>query len=135
MRAFFIFLLVTSILTLSLEGQAQRYTVSGTIINKNSGKGNKHAAIVETLSKTGTISSDDGYFRLLLKEGEKVIEFSSPGFLPVTVEFELKADTTLQIEMVPLSESVKTNQPDVSIPPDSVIIADSKKIKLKKDEK
>ncbi|HZH72579.1 MAG TPA: carboxypeptidase-like regulatory domain-containing protein [Mariniphaga sp.] len=132
MRAFFISLLFCSVICHPFQGQAQRFTVSGTIINKSTGDANKHAAIVETISKTGTISNENGYFRLMLKSGNKIIEISSPGFYKVTSEFELSADTTLHVELVPLSEPAISNQRDTSIPPDSVTIAGMKKITRKK---
>ena len=97
-------------------------SVSGYVKNQNTGEVRKNATIYESISGIGTITNNEGYYRLLLNQGERKLEFSSPGFSSVTSVFNMKADTTITVELIPLAsaplkpegENVQQNDEDSS---------------------
>ena len=92
-----------------IAGKAQMVSVSGYVKNQTTGVVKKNVTIFESNSGVGTISNNEGYYRLLLNPGELKLQFSSPGFTSVTSVFKMKADTTITVELVPLaSPSEKT---------------------------
>jgi hypothetical protein len=92
-----------------IAGMAQMVSVSGYVKNQTTGEVKKNVTIFESNSGIGTISNNEGYYRLLLNPGKLKLEFSSPGFSNVTSAFVMKADTTISVELVPLaSPSDKT---------------------------
>jgi hypothetical protein len=82
---------------------AQMVSVSGYVKNLTTGEARKNATIYESNSGIGTITNNEGYYRLLLNQGERKLEFSSPGFSNMTSTFKLKADTTITVELIPLA--------------------------------
>jgi hypothetical protein len=92
-----------------IAGMAQMVSVSGYVKNQSTGDVKKNVTIFESNSGIGTISNNEGYYRLLLNPGKLKLEFSSPGFRSMTSAFVMKADTTISVELVPLaSPSDKT---------------------------
>jgi hypothetical protein len=84
---------------------AQMVSISGYVKNLTTGEAPKNATIYESISGIGTITNNEGYYRLLLNQGERKLEFSSPGFGSVTSALKLKADTTITVELVPLASA------------------------------
>jgi hypothetical protein len=84
---------------------AQMVSVSGYVKNLTTGEARKNATIYESNSGIGTITNNEGYYRLLLNQGERKLEFSSPGFSNMTSTFKLKADTTITVELIPLAST------------------------------
>lgn len=111
MKTHFIYFLFVFIFAFAGQGAAQMITVSGFVNNLDTGKPKKNTAVLETISMVGTITNNDGYFRLLLKPGQKIIEFSSPGYMTHTSSFILASDTTFTVDLIPLvSQSLAAGQ-------------------------
>jgi hypothetical protein len=85
-----------------IAGNAQMVSVSGFVKNQATGEVKKNVTIFESNSGIGTITNNEGYYRLLLNPKELKLEFSSPGFSSMTSEFKMKSDTTITVELVPL---------------------------------
>jgi len=61
-----------------------------------------NATVLESVSGVGTITNNQGYYRLLLRPGNKKIEYSSPGFNTVTTEYKLVSDTVMTVDLIPV---------------------------------
>ena len=75
--------------------EAQFYSVSGYITNSVNERGIENASVFENNSGTGTISNNNGYYRLLLNPGKTNLIISRPGFETYSATFELKKDTVI----------------------------------------
>lgn len=84
-----------------LLGKAQYVTVSGYISHFLTDKTIENATIFEKDSGIGTISDEEGYFKLMLLPGEINIMFNEDGFQPLTKQFKVYRDTTLVIKLKP----------------------------------
>ena len=93
-------------------GNAQLVLVTGTVLSQNSGKLLQGVNIFESRSGIGTITNLSGFFSLMLKPGNAEIVFSYKGFTELTRTIEVKKDTTLNINMVPV-EHLKSDQKEV----------------------
>lgn len=83
------------------SAKAEEYTLSGTVINANTGQGLTGVAVaVEALSK-GSFSKSSGRYRLKLPPGKYFIKASLFGYQKRYFEIELYADGNLPIVMVP----------------------------------
>jgi hypothetical protein len=90
-------------LFIPFAGKAQMVSVSGYVKNHATGEARKNVTIYESNSGIGTITNNEGYYRLLLNPGELKLEFSSPGFSNITSAFIMKRDTTVTVELLPLT--------------------------------
>lgn len=79
----------------------QLLAVTGYVKDHLSGESLRNVSVYESISGIGTISNEEGYFRLLLNRGEQNLKVSSPGYTPITTGFTLEADTTLSLELKP----------------------------------
>jgi hypothetical protein len=94
------FLIIPVLLVfLSIGTQAQLISVSGTIQDNLSGKIIKQISVVEGKSGIGTISSDNGTYLLLLKEGEVKLFFSDDNYETFNTTFVLNRDTIIYIKL------------------------------------
>lgn len=89
----FIFIIL---LFIPLIIKSQTHYLNGKITNKL-GTELSEVSVVEKKSCTGTISNNDGTFRLLLKSGENFVQFINKGFETVTINLHLEKDTTIKI--------------------------------------
>jgi hypothetical protein len=85
-----------------LTGQTQLLSVSGYIKNQVTGDFKKNIIVFETVSGVGTITNTEGYFKLSLNPGKQNLEVSGSGFNAYSCSFDLKADTVLSIQLLPL---------------------------------
>jgi uncharacterized protein (DUF2235 family) len=92
-------LLIAFILPQPIQGQL--LSVSGYVKDHLSGQAIRNVSVYESISGIGTISNEDGYFRLLLTRGEQNLKVTSAGYTPVTSAFTLEADTILSLELKP----------------------------------
>jgi hypothetical protein len=98
--------------------KAQFLSVSGYITNSVTERGIENASVFENISGTGTISNDNGYYRLLLNPGKTKLIISRSGFKTYSTAFELKKDTVISANLN--SEQLHNNK---------VVENDSQKIK------
>ncbi len=102
--------------------KAQFYSVSGYITNSLTKRGIENASVFENISGTGTISNNNGYYRLLLNPGKTKLIISRAGFETYSATFELKKDTVISTDLnsnpltgkkiVVENDSQKAKEPD-----------------------
>lgn len=82
-------------------GWAQLITVTGYVNNVTNGKAMENVSIFESNSKIGTITNQNGFYKLVLEKGNIELSVSDSGFKPYSQTLELKSDTTLVVELQP----------------------------------
>ena len=87
-------------------GWAQLISVSG-YVNDSSGKALKNVSIFEANSGIGTITNQNGFYKLTLDKGELNLKISDNGYQPLQKQLELKGDTTLMVKLQPAMASKK----------------------------
>ena len=92
-----------------LISNSQLVSISGNITNVKSGIAIENVSVYESLKKIGTISNENGFYKLLLKPGETKLIFSSNGFNEITNSFVLKADTILKVKLEPAESKNRHN--------------------------
>lgn len=108
-------------------GQAQLLSVSGYVKNIVSDKVIESATVYESDSGIGTITNNDGYYKLLLKPGKQHFTISNPGFGNYSKEFELRKDTVFTVSLEP--ENFKNQE----LADGNKILADQEKIEKKSE--
>lgn len=100
MKTVFLLTLLTFIFGLSpLISLSQRHNVTGKVSDSSSSQPIGQLSVVDKLSGTGTITSEDGFYSLLLNKGNVEISFAGLSYEPASVRFELKGDTVIDIKM------------------------------------
>ena len=94
----------------SLSG-AQLISVSG-FVNDASGKALKNVSIFEANSGIGTITNENGFYKLTLDKGNLNLKISDNGFQSLQKQMELNSDTTLVHKLQPLMHSRKHKKDD-----------------------
>ena len=87
------------IINVVLTMQARNFTVSGHIVSEQSGETLIAASVFENGSRKGVLSNSFGFYSLTLPEGHIELMYSCIGYSPVTLNFELNGDTTLNIRL------------------------------------
>jgi hypothetical protein len=80
---------------------AQFISVSGYVNDGNNGNGLENVSIFESNSGIGTISNQNGFYKLLLQKGSINLKFSNDGFQNYSTIIDLKSDTTLLVKLKP----------------------------------
>ena len=80
---------------------AQFISVSGYVNNGKNGDVLKNVSVFETNSGIGTISNQNGFYRLLLEKGSINLKISNEGFQNYTTTMNLKTDTVLLVKLQP----------------------------------
>ena len=101
MKTILNFLILFGILIVPEYGQAQLIAVSGYVKNFVSDKVLENVSVYENESGIGTISNNDGYYKLLLKPGKQYLKISSHDFEDFSAKFELKVDTIITVRLKP----------------------------------
>lgn len=101
MKMPFVIILICFCFVFPVHGKAQLISIAGFIKNASTGEAKKNTAVFESASGIGTITNSEGYYRLLLNPGQKKLEISSDGFHAYTSRFNLMADTTISVQLVP----------------------------------
>lgn len=83
-------------------GNAQLIQFTGNIINENNGNPIENVSIFESFSGIGTITNINGFFSLILQKGTAEIVISKDGFKNFSQKIVLKADTTINVSLVPV---------------------------------
>ncbi len=103
MKTILNFLILLGILVVPEHGQAQLLSVSGYVKNFVSDQVLESVSVYENESGIGTISNNEGYYKLLLKPGKQHLKISSHGFEHFSTKFELKSDTIITVRLKPSS--------------------------------
>lgn len=85
---------------------AQLVSVSG-YVNDSNGKALKNVSIFEANSGIGTITNENGFYKLTLDKGAMNLKISDNGFQPLQKQLELSSDTTFVVKLQPLTHSKK----------------------------
>jgi hypothetical protein len=96
-------------------GNAQYITVSGYVAHLFTGNPVENVNIFETQSGIGTITDKEGFFKLILKQGNLDISFALNGYKPVVEKFTAKNDTTLSLVLEPLKRVNNVQDKDESV--------------------
>lgn len=98
---------------------AQFITVSGYVNNAVNGSSLENVSIFETNSEIGTITNQNGFYKLVLDAGLLNLTISESGFKQFTQKFDLESDTTLIFKLQPNSNEKnrqkKNNQVDANM--------------------
>lgn len=81
-------------------GKSQLVTITGTISDSKNGVEIENGNIFESKTKIGTISDNNGFYKLELKAGEIEIQFSADKFHDITKKLELKNDTSIMVQLI-----------------------------------
>ena len=92
---------------IALSGQAQRYTISGYISDKNSRERLINANVYENNTLQGTTANNYGFYSISLPKGEVQITASFIGYSPKQIMIDLQENTTINFEL-----ELKTDQLD-----------------------
>ncbi|MCH8902918.1 MAG: TonB-dependent receptor [Bacteroidetes bacterium] len=84
-----------------LSASAQKYTISGYVVDRNTGEKLIGTAIFEKNAGQGTTSNTYGFYSLTLPEDSVNIIFHFVGYSAVLKRFHLHKDIVLNIEMEP----------------------------------
>ena len=101
----FYFTVLLACLTSLLFAQ-QNYTLSGYIKDASNGEDLFGANVVESASFKGVSTNFYGFYSLTLPAGKYIIKISSVGYESVDKEIELKANTTLNVELKTYEQQV-----------------------------
>ncbi|MFV0591083.1 MAG: carboxypeptidase-like regulatory domain-containing protein [Draconibacterium sp.] len=80
---------------------AQVLTISGYINNSINGEAIENVSIFESNSGIGTISNQNGFYRLVLKGNKVHLKITNAGFKDFTKQLALNSDTTLVVKLEP----------------------------------
>lgn len=80
---------------------AQLITVSGYVNNITNGEAMENVSIFESNSKIGTITNQNGFYKLVLEKGNLQLTITDSGFKPYVQTLELVSDTTLVVQLQP----------------------------------
>lgn len=81
---------------------AQVVAVSGYVKNASNGKVLENVSIFDKNSGIGTITNQNGFYKLILDVGEVNLTISNGGFKTALHTVEAKSDTTLLISLQPV---------------------------------
>jgi len=83
---------------------AQKYTISGTVYDKETGEKLINANIYDAVSYQGAISNNYGFYSLTLPQGKVLLTFSYIGYQTYQEGIILKKDTVIDLYLVPSIE-------------------------------
>lgn len=114
-RKFLVLGLLLLLILITSGSYAQLLIVNGFIINSLSGENLKEVSVFEKNSQIGTISNENGYFKLVLQSGEIDLSFSNDLFIPEIARLNLVSDTLITVQMNLLKLPKKIQQEQDSI--------------------
>jgi len=93
--------LLLSLLLVAVAGivQAQSYTISGVIVDKDGGETMIGATVFDIMSSKGVSTNAYGRFSLTLPKGTVKLRFAYPGFQPQYDSFQLDHDTAFSVSL------------------------------------
>ena len=87
--------LVWLFLAISLQGMAQKHTISGYVMDAQSKETLIGATVFDTQANKGCATNNYGFYTLTLPEGEMSLQVAFVGYEPQNHTFILQSDTTL----------------------------------------
>lgn len=93
-------------------GWAQFVTVSGYVNHGTNGKALENVSIFEANSGIGTITNQNGFYKLTLEKGDLNLKVSNNGFSAFQQNLKLSSDTTLVVKLQPNLHSKVKNRKD-----------------------
>ena len=94
---------------------AQWITISGYVKHAISDVAIENVSIFEKHSEIGTISNEEGFFKLMLHQGRQNLSFSENGYKTFSENLVLKSDTTLVIHLKPEISTKNRHKTDVEL--------------------
>lgn len=95
----YVAILLFLILPFSVGLQAQRYTVSGYVLDSASRETMVSATVFDTVSGIGTVTNQYGYYTLVLPEGKVALRYSYAGYPEIYVNATLERDTVINAKL------------------------------------
>lgn len=80
-------------------GWAQLITVSGYVNHGTNGKALENVSIFEVNSGIGTITNQNGFYKLTLKKGDLNLKVTNNGFNAFQQKLKLSSDTSLVVKL------------------------------------
>ncbi|NCB25581.1 MAG: TonB-dependent receptor [Bacteroidia bacterium] len=124
-----VLLLLVSILVISIQAQTATGTLSGKIIDKNTGEAVPAATIriltvEDSTLVTGASSSSEGTFLIPVKQGNYIANISFVGYTPYFQEFTLStAQPTVKLDTIALQEqSILLDEAVVTAAPTEILV-------------
>ncbi|MCB0735240.1 MAG: TonB-dependent receptor [Bacteroidetes bacterium] len=96
------------LLCIGLSAHAQRFTISGTISDANSGEGLIGANLLVRGKGVGAATNSYGFYSITLEKGNYELEYSYIGFEPVIKSITLDKDVTINVELGENTDVLKT---------------------------
>ena len=81
-----------------------KHTISGYITDKSSKETLIGATVLDLRSGRGAITNEYGFYSLTLTQGPVEIRTGYVGYKPVTIQFNLKTDTIINIDVPQIDE-------------------------------
>lgn len=101
MKTVFLLFLFSAIVFSCQNSFAQRFFVSGKVLDAITEHPVQQLSVEEVNSKTGTITGRDGQYTLLLKGGDVNVLFRGAGFKDARYNFNLQGDTIIDVSLLP----------------------------------
>lgn len=93
---------------------AQVVTISGYVRNAADGQALENVSIFEKQSGVGTITNQDGFYKLILQQGEYDLTVSDNGFQTFERHLDINANTTVEICLSPMEQKKVRQKKTVS---------------------
>ncbi|MDR2131058.1 MAG: TonB-dependent receptor [Odoribacteraceae bacterium] len=90
-----------------LFAQKEKFTVSGTITNSDTGEGVPGTNITVTGLKQGTVAGPGGHYSIVLPRGKYILAFSCVGYTHQKIAIDLVAEKKLHVTLVPRVEEIE----------------------------
>jgi hypothetical protein len=100
MKTALLLTILTFIFGLSpLISLSQRHNVTGKVSDSVNSHSIAQLSVFEKFSGVGTITTEDGFYSLLLNKGNVEIQFAGLNYEPVSFRFELRGDTVIDVRL------------------------------------
>ncbi|MEN8116070.1 MAG: carboxypeptidase-like regulatory domain-containing protein [Bacteroidota bacterium] len=96
-------------------GKSQLVTITGYVKHSIKDNALENVSIFESNSGIGTITNQNGFYKLVLKKGNSILSFTDDGFKEHIEQLELQSDTTLIIKLEPQKNGKDRPKKDVEI--------------------
>lgn len=90
----------------AVTASAQRYTLSGYIVDASSGEPLIGAAVIDGATSLGTVSGNSGYYSISLEAGERTFVVTTLGFKEQSFTLNLDKDISRNIRLEPSSDLI-----------------------------
>jgi hypothetical protein len=90
--------------------EAQRFNISGRVTDVHTAQPVGQISVFDRISGTGTITSEQGNYSLLLNQGNVELLVSSSNYEPFLISFELKRDTLVDFRLTQLMQDPRNKR-------------------------